>query len=210
MPAPPSHLYRFTGPLVADSSVVINLNATRRAEAILEAIPNRILVTEEVLRELRSGQGKEHPDSDLLDELVASRFIDAVRLGESGLDDFLDLVSGPSNETLGDGEAATIAKSLETGGLALIDDRKALRICTERFAGLPTSGTVDLLRHPEVVEALSRKELADAVFAAVRDARMHVPPHHGEWVIRLLGRERAQNCPSLARILRSMAAPEAS
>lgn len=203
MPAPPSHLYEFTGSLVADSSVFINLNATLRAEAILEAIPNRILVTEEVLRELRSGRSKDHKDADLLDELVASHFIDAVHLGESALDHFLDLVSGPASETLGDGEAATIAKSLEAGGLALIDDRKALRICAQRFGGLPTSGTVDLLRHPEVVEALPGTELADAVFDAVRDARMHVPPRHGRWVIELLGRERAELCPSLARILRS-------
>lgn len=203
MPAPPSRLYRFAGPLVADSSVVINLNATRRAEAILDAIPNRILVAEEVLRELRAGRGKEHRDSDLLDELVAKHFIDPVRLGESGLDHFLDLVSGPASETLGDGEAATIAKSLETGGLALIDDRKALRICAERFADLPTSTTVDLLRHPEVGEALSEAELAEVLFAAARDARMHVPPRHGQWVIEVLGRDRAELCPSLARILRS-------
>lgn len=203
MPAPPSPLSRFAGPLVADSSVVINLNATRRAATILEALPNRIPVTEEVRRELRVGDTREHRDGALLDELVAGGFIDAVKLGESGLGDFLGLVSGPASETLGDGEAATIAKSLEAGGLALIDDRKALRICAERYPGLPTSGTVDLLRHPGVLEAFPQPDFADLVFAAVRDARMHVPRRHGQWVIELLGRDRAELCPSLARILRS-------
>lgn len=202
MPAPVLPLARFTGPVVADSSVVINLNATRRAEAILDALSNRVLVTEQVLGELRSGGG-EHRDCALLNELIAGGFVEAVQIGESGEDDFIGLVSGPASETLGDGEAATIAKALEVDGLALVDDRKALRICAERYPHLPTSGTVDLLRHPQLTAALTERQLADAVFHAARDARMHVPAPHGRWVIELLGMERAQLCPSLTRIVRS-------
>ncbi len=207
MPDPVLPLARFTGPVVADSSVVINLNATRRAKAILGALSNQVLVTEQVLGELSSGRGGEHRDSALLAELIAGGFLEAVRIGESSEADFIGLVSGAASETLGDGEAATIAKALEVGGLALLDDRKALRICTERFPNLPTSGTVDLLRDSRLTEALTEPQLSDTVFRAVHDARMHVPPHHGEWVIGLLGIERARRCPSLARILRSMRNP---
>lgn len=203
MPEPVLPLARFTGLVVADSSVVINLNATRRAEAILDALSNKILVTEQVLRELRSGRGGEHRDSTLLAELIAGGSVEAVRIGESSEDDFIGLVSGAASETLGDGEAATIAKAVEVGGLALLDDRKALRICTKKFPTLSTSGTVDLLRHPRIAEVLTQHQLADAVFHAARDARMHVPASHGRWVLELLGRDRALLCPSLARIVRS-------
>ena len=34
--------------LVADASVIINLNATRYSEDILDALPNRVVVLEEV------------------------------------------------------------------------------------------------------------------------------------------------------------------
>lgn len=203
MPEPVLPLARFTGPVVADSSVVINLNATRRAEAILEALSNQVLVTEQVLGELRSCRGGEHPDSALLAELIAGGSVETVQIGESGEADFISLVSGAASETLGDGEAATIAKALEVEGLALLDDRKALRICTEKFPNLPTSGTVDLLRDPRLTEALTERQLADAVFHAARDARMHVPAPHGRWVVELLGKDRALLCPSLARIVRS-------
>lgn len=203
MPDPVLPLARFTGPVVADSSVVINLNATRRAEVILDALPNQVLVTEQVLGELRSGRGGMHRDSALLAELIAGGSAQAVQIGKSAEDDFIGLVSGAATETLGDGEAATIAKAVEVGGLALLDDRKALRICIERFPGLRTSGTVDLLRDPRLAEALTERQLADAVFHAAHDARMHVPAQHGRWVIELLGRDRALLCPSLARIARS-------
>ena len=48
-------------------------------------------------------------------------------------------------KTLDDGEAATLASALELGGTAVIDERKALRICSSRFAGLITASSLDLL-----------------------------------------------------------------
>ncbi len=202
MPEPVLPLTRFTGPVVADSSVVINLNATRRAEAVLDALSNQVLITEQVLGEIRSGRDGQHRAAALLNELIADGYVEAVQIGESGENDFIGLVSGEASKTLGDGEAATMVKALEVGGLALLDDRKAIRICTKKFPNLPTSGTVDLLRHPRLAEALTERQLADAVFHAARDARMHVPAAHGRWVVNLLGIDRALLCPSLARIVR--------
>ncbi len=43
-------------PLVTDTSVVINLNATASAAAIIGAFPNPFVVTEAVRRELSGGQ----------------------------------------------------------------------------------------------------------------------------------------------------------
>ena len=44
--------------------------------------------------------------------------------------------------------------------------------------------------------------LADAVFGALQQARMRVLPQHLDWVVTLIGQDRAQVCPSLPRIVR--------
>ena len=201
---PPRHfLYSFTGPVVADTSVVINLNATGCSKALLAALPNQVLVAEQVVWELQDQRSRQHHDGEMLADLVALDLIKVVALGENGHQVFAELVSGAAATTLDDGEAATIAAGLERNSLALIDERKALHICTSRFDELHTATTVDLLRHPRILEALPREELADAVFNAAYKARMRVQHHHGEWVLELLGRKRASLCSSLNRILRS-------
>ena len=44
--------------------------------------------------------------------------------------------------------------------------------------------------------------LGDAVFAALRDARMRVFPQHLDEIVRVIGQERAMQCPSLPKGLR--------
>lgn len=206
---PPRHpLYSFTGPVVADTSVVINLNATGCSEALLAAIPNHVLVAEQVVWELGDEGSQQHADAELLGSLANRQLVTAVGLGRQGQSHFSGLVSGSSASTLDDGEAATIAVALERGGLALIDERKALRICAAQFKELHTATTVDLLRHPQIQETLPREELADAVFNAAYRARMRVQHHHGEWVLDLIGPKRARLCASLSRILRTARPPE--
>ena len=190
-------------PVVADTSVVINLNATEYAEAILNALPNRFLVVSEVRLELEEDRQTGRNDSAALAALVASGRAEIVRLGDGGIQHFSSLVSGPAAQTLDDGEAATIAYALEHGVISLIDERKANRICVERFAELVTGSTVDLLAQDDVQAALGRDRLADAVFNALYYGRMRVLPHHLQWVVSLIGQERAAQCPSLPRSVRS-------
>ena len=198
-----SCLNDLTVPVVADTSVVINLNATEYAEAILNALPNRFLVVSEVRLELEEDRQTGRNDSAALAALVASGRAEIVQLGDGGIQHFSDLVSGPAVQTLDDGEAATIAYALEQRALPLIDERKANRICAERFAGLVTGSSVDLLAQGDVQVALGRDRLADAVFNALRYGRMRVLPHHLQWVVDLIGRERAARCTSLPRSVRS-------
>lgn len=201
---PPHHsLYSFAGPVVADTSVIINLNATGRSQALLSALPNQVVVAEQVVSELQDERSTQHDDGRELSDLVALELVKVAGLEQKGCEVFADLVSGAAATTLDDGEAATIAAALEHGGLALIDERKALRICETRFTELHTASTVDLLRHPRILETLPREDLADAVFNAAYRARMRVEHHHGEWVLDLIGRERARACTSLNRILRA-------
>ncbi len=194
-----------TVPVVADTSVVINLNASGYAPAILEALPNSFLVVSEVERELREDRQTGRNDAVALAQWVDSGRAEVVRLGERGMERFYDLVSGAAAQTLDDGEAATIAHALETEppAIPLIDERKANRICAERFAALVTGSTVDLLAQGDVRTALGPERLAEAVFNALRHGRMRVLPRHLEWVVDLMGPERARQCKSLPRSVRS-------
>ena len=188
--------------VVADTSVAINLNATGCSETILNALPNRLVVPEQVALELEDGRRNGHDDVDGFDELVAAGQVEIVRLSNHGLQHFRNLVLGPAAQTLDDGEAATIAYALEHNSVALIDERKANRLCSERFNALHTGCTVDVLMHAAIEAALGRTELADAVFNALYNGRMRVPTHHVGWVVNLIGSERAGQCDSLPRSVR--------
>ena len=190
------------GSVFADTSVVINLHATGRAEAILRALPNRIVVVEEVVRELAEGRRTGRTDADALADWIADGLVETARLGAAGMRDFAALVGGRAAETLDDGEAATVAGALEREAVALIDDRKAIRICGDRFPDLPTACTVDVLAQRGVQAACGRDGLAEAIFGALYRGRMRVPEHYGPWVVEVIGRERAAMCRSLPKRFR--------
>lgn len=188
--------------IVADASIVINLNATGCSEEILDALPNRLLVVEEVSLELENGRRKGNTDADNLSALVSTGRVELVKFGDVGTNYFENLIIGSASETLDDGEAATIAYAIERGAIALIDERKANRICAARFPELGVGCTVDVLAHAAVVDALGGDQLGDAVFNALYHGRMRVLPHHVEWVIDIIGTDRAEKCVSLPKALR--------
>ncbi len=189
--------------IVADASIVINLNATGCSEEILDALPNRLLVVEEVSLELENGRRDGNSDADDLSALVSAGRVELVKLGDTGTKIFEDLIIGNATETLDDGEAATIAYSFECGAIAVIDERKANRICATRFPELGIGCTVDVLAHAAVIGALGGEQLGDAVFNALYHGRMRVLPHHTEWVIDTIGTDRAAQCTSLPMSLRT-------
>ena len=193
--------------VVADTSVIINLNATGCAEAILRALPNRCLVVDDVSLELHIGRETGRRDADALAVLIEQHHVEQVRLGEPGISHFANLVGGSANETLDDGEAATIACAIERGAVALVDERKAIRICTERFPNLAVGCTVDVLAHRHVQAALGGR-LADVVFNALDRGRMRVPAPYGQWVVDLIGIERAAGCRSLSKRSRAGDLPQ--
>jgi predicted nucleic acid-binding protein len=199
----PTFLADSSRPLVADASTVINLIATGCASTIIPSMPNRILVVDVIPGELDTGRARGRKDADRLQELVAAGHLDIVALNDAGWQHFEGLVAGPAVETLDDGEAATIAYALENRGTAVIDENKATRLCGIRFPDLRLVSTVDILLHPKVRAELGEQGVGDAVFAALRGARMRVFPHHHEEVIHLIGQERAAQCLSLPRGLRA-------
>lgn len=209
----PTFLTDPAAPAVIDTSAAINLVATGYAAEILKALPNRILAVEAVPAELEEGRRRGRKDADLLDDLVTlvtARLIEIVALDDAAIRTFEQLVVGPAAMTLDDGEAATIAYGLEHGGIAVIDERKATRICAERYPALKIGCTVDLFTHPNVAGALGRERLSQAVVNALRHARMRVQLHHARWVVELIGAEQAALCLSLPRIARATERQSAS
>ena len=57
--------------LVADASVIINLIAPRYTNAILEVLPNRVVVLEEVQSEIERGGKMGHSTADDFEELAS-------------------------------------------------------------------------------------------------------------------------------------------
>jgi len=190
------------GVRVLDASAVINLNATDCAHDILRALGDRIVVVDTVVDELAVGTRTSREDPAKLQDLVAASAIELVTLGQVGSEHFAALVAGRASETLDDGEAASIAFALESGGAVVIDERKANRICRERFPQLRLACTVDIFLHPAVGAALGRERLISAVLSALQRARMQVPVHHLASVVDLVGVEQAGRCPSLPRSVR--------
>jgi predicted nucleic acid-binding protein len=191
--------------LVIDTSIIINLNATGCAEEILRALPNRVVVLDVVADELEGGRQKGRRDAEKLGDLVKAGLITMVTLGEPGLLHFESLVVGAGAETLDDGEAATVAYALEAGARAVVDERKAIRLCATRFPQISLGCTVDLLAHRAIQNELGSSRLADAVHSALRDARMRVLPQHMSWVVALIGDARASECPCLPDVIRRQA-----
>ncbi|MEA2823441.1 MAG: hypothetical protein QOJ86_5445 [Bradyrhizobium sp.] len=187
--------------LVADTSTVINLNASGSAAEILHALPYKIAIVDVVQQELDVGRERGRRDAQLTSFLVAANHLEVASLGESGWTHFEQLVTGAAAETLDDGEAATIAYALELSGAAVIDENKATKICARRYPSLLVASSLDLFGHPMVCDVLGPKRLAEAVFLALREARMRVLPRHHKWVLDLIGLERAALCPSLPRFL---------
>ncbi len=183
--------------LIADTSVLINLNATGRAAGILAALPFQVGMPDPVAAELGEDRRSGRNDATLVAELVAAGLLRPIRLGEAGQAVFASLVIGPAADTLDDGEAATIACAVERAACPVIDERKALRLCGRRFPAMRVLCTAELLLAEPVLRALEQTAAAEAVFRTLQAARMRVADDWVAPVVRLIGSDRAAVCSSL-------------
>lgn len=188
--------------VVADTSVVINLNATGCADRILGSLPFAVVTTDIVAAELQEDRRSGRNDAALVASLIDAQLMRTVSLGTPGEQAFIDLVIGQAADTLDDGEASTLAYAIEHAIRPVIDERKALRICAQRFAHLRPMSTVNLLMDRAVAAVLGHDAHAEAVFRALSNARMRVMADQVGWVVELIGANRASQCPSLPAAFR--------
>ncbi|QYX56526.1 hypothetical protein K1T73_15990 [Roseovarius sp. SCSIO 43702] len=188
---------------IADTSVLINLNATGRAADILGGLPCRFAVPENVSAELENGRRNGYHDADALDELCKQGHAHRVNLGEDALTVYESLIDGSTLRTLDDGEASTIGCAVELSGVALIDERKARLLCSEMYPELAVVSTAGLLTSDLVRNLLEESGQANALLNALRIARMRVPKELVSRVCEIIGPEAAMSCTSLPREVRS-------
>lgn len=162
--------------LVLDTSVWINLLATEALERIPAALGTSYYAPDHVVSEIKRHpvtnaifSNENHP-LHLLPQIVTIATLDAKELNL-----FLDIVSAPITDALGDGEAAAIAIAVSRGLDLGVDDRKARRIIRQRFGQIQIYWTTEILGAGAVRKALG-VSLADECWEkAKRFGRMHVP-----------------------------------
>lgn len=184
---------------VADTSVLINLNATGCAASILGGLTCGFAVAENVCAELENGRRNGHTDAEALEALCRMRLIDRVALREAGAAVYESLIDGSTLRTLDDGEAATIGCAVDLSGLALIDERKARSLCSELFPNLKVVSTAELLLSDAVLHLLGETGRAEAMANALLQARMRVPQTLANRVRTVVGEARAAACRSLPK-----------
>ncbi|WP_374650104.1 hypothetical protein [Dongia sp.] len=193
--------------LIADASVVIGLNASGHARRIIELTERRIIVPENAGNELALGAQFGHDDGTQLDALVAAGLVERMTLDAVAMKTYEALIDGTYGSTLDDGEAATIAIAVRHGGVAVIDERKARRMCAEHFPAIVQGCTAQWLLGAAV---LGRPAHAEAMLNALQKGRMRVPSEYLNDVVALIGSEAAGACPSLPRVVRQAATPAVS
>jgi len=195
--------------LVLDTSVAINLACTGMASEILIALDRKVRIPARVLSELRSGRVYGYDHADAIEQLLDMGGFELAPLQDDSLTAFFDLVSGAATDSLGDGEAATIAIALKTRSVAVIDERKARKIIRLRHPSLATIMTMDLLLHREVTQAFPMEKIDKAVINALQLGRMQVATRHYEWLAERLDSRTLESCPSLKRLNRQAKLTEA-
>ncbi|MCQ0990336.1 DNA-binding protein [Jiella marina] len=191
-----SSLINVDVPLVLDTSVLINLHACQSGALILNAIPNQILVPQEVAGELDHETGHQNGEQGFLREAVASGTAVVEAMTDNEYELFLHLLT--SSPSLDDGEAATIAIASKRGLCPVLDERRGRKRSREHCRNGQLAGwSLDLLTHPVVSTNLGEASVVDAVFLALRDGRMRIPPESADSVIAAIGEARARECTCL-------------
>lgn len=182
-------------PLVLDTSVLINLRASTHGRRILDALPHDIIVPKEVAHELEKAPGQMKDDLNFLRKLVNNGNVQIVIMGEEELNFFATLVSSPVS--LGDGEAATIAIAQNRNMSLILDDGRGRTKAEEIMPHRTPGWTLDLLRHPSVLEQLGDADAVEALYLALWDGQMRIAEKHCDNVVALIGINRAKECISL-------------
>jgi len=182
-------------PQILDTSVLINLNASTVGDRILRDIPNEFLVSRIVAQELEHETSRQNGDCVFLENLIADKTVMLTSMTDEEFSLFAKLTSGPSS--LDDGEASTIAISTTRNISCVIDEKRGRSQATGLMNGQAPSWSLELFRHEAVVGSLSSASAANALYLALRDGRMRISKDHCDYVVDLIGVQRALDCTSL-------------
>lgn len=183
-----------TSTIVLDASVVINILACGDAARLLKALDRKAVVPSQVVDEIGREPVRHADDANSFPDLLRSGLLQLHELEGVHYLKFLDLAGAAAPDSLGDGEAATIAVAEQLKCMAIIDERKATRIARSRRPSHMTACTLDLYSCNDLSSIFSKEDLALLVFGSMQHARMRVPVDRQSWVIDLLGENRVKQC----------------
>ena len=149
-------------------------------------------------RELERGARKGYKGRENIQSLIDQGVIVLAGLGGTGKRIYGSLVTGGAHQTLDDGEASVIAHAVEIEGIGMIDERKAKKICRERFPQISMVTTIDLLISKSIEKTLGKERQKKAIYNALVKARMHVPKKTERNIVALIGKDSAKDCSSLS------------
>lgn len=190
-----SSLTKWSCPLVLDTSVLINLCASACGEKVLKAIPNDIIVPKVVAGELEHETSYRNGHNGFLHGMVSDGVVTVADMTDAEYEVFEGLICG--SPCLDDGEASTIAIALSRGAFPVIDERKGRGRAIALMKGQEPGWSLDILRHPCVIDGIGDELAANALYLALRDGRMRVSSDHADHVISLIGEDRSVNCTCL-------------
>ncbi|MGO7394945.1 DNA-binding protein [Rhizobium ruizarguesonis] len=180
--------------LVLDTSVLINLHASRCGVDILTSIPNPIVVANVVAGELENETSRRNGEEAFLRELSTAGHVTLVDMSDQEFEMFFELTS--VSPSLDDGEAATIALANARGLYPVIDEKRG-RARANAIMGVEPAWSLDLVLHPMTAESLGAEADREALFRALRDGRMRIPPESTSHVVGIIGIENAEYCTCL-------------
>lgn len=179
--------------VLIDACVLINLVASRHADAVLGRVPWTGAIVGAVQREVhlvrRGGVGDDADEREplTLEPLVRSGRLAILEPTDDELEAFVVL-----SQVLGDGEAMTIAVALARGYDVATDDRKARHLIGERVSLL---STLDLMRAWADAAQVPDQQMGQ-VLIDIRERGAYVPhrthPLLGWWD-RLVAGERDEH-----------------
>ena len=181
--------------LVLDTSVLINLYASKFYKRILGAIPNQVWVPRTVVDELERKPNIGEDDRQFIHYLHSQDRIHLIELADPAFKLYKRLSSGA--RSIDDGEAATIAIAATCGHLPVIDDLKGRRLAIEHLAEISPWWSLDLFLHPMVKAKFLKDKHIEAIYLALKDGRMRIDSNRCDEVVAIIGPERALKCPSL-------------
>jgi hypothetical protein len=184
--------------VVLDTSVVVNLLASGHPETILRALGVRRVIVAVTSREILRHPLDTSRKGDPMAPLIEAGVIEQIPLDPAAQPRFMELVGAVAPDGLGDGEAAALACGELLMLPVALDETKGRRVAQQKLPGvrLVCSGAIFLC--PAVKAALGT-DLGDAVYSALVHARMRILAEHDSAVRKLIGDERANQCPSLRR-----------
>jgi len=170
----------------ADASALINILGSGVPEEILESIRGRIVVTNQVFREVKRCPFEGEKIFRPLIPLREGGFLEVVELDQASLEVFISLVGAVPPDDLDDGEASTIAYGVFHDGAVVVDERKGRRICRERFPQLRTICSLDLFRMYFERCGSNFERCRSALRSAIERTRMHIPHDYRVWTEAIL------------------------